>query len=70
MKIKNYTGKIKIGEPDKCAELKWFDIENLPENIIPIRKSALEDYKKGVFYNEIGWDCRNFSAQQLKLTIN
>lgn len=56
MRIKNYTGEIKIGEPNKCAELKWFDIENLPENIIPIRGSALKDYKKGIVYNEIGWD--------------
>lgn len=56
IKIKNYTGKIKIGEPNKCAELKWFDIKNLPENIIPIRESALKDYKKGIVYNEIGWD--------------
>lgn len=58
MRIKNYTGEIKTGEPNKCAELKWFDIENLPENIVPIRKSALKDYKEGIVYNEIGWDCR------------
>ena len=55
VKIKNYSGEIKIGEPKKCAELKWFGIENLPENIIPVQKSALENYQKGIIYNEIGW---------------
>lgn len=55
MKVKHYTGEIKIGEPDKCSDLEWFDIENLPPNIIPIRKSALLDYKNGIIYNEIGW---------------
>lgn len=58
IKVKKYRGEIKIGEPEKCAELKWFDIENLPKNIIPIRKYSLEDYKKGIIYNEIGWDKR------------
>lgn len=56
MKVKHYTGEIKIGEPDKCSDLEWFDIENLPPNILPIRKSALLDYKNGIIYNEIGWN--------------
>lgn len=66
MKIKNYSGEISIGEPDKCAELRWFDIENLPENIISIRKNALEDYKKGIIYNEIGWKRKNMENQETK----
>lgn len=63
MRVKNYSGEIKIGEPDKCAELKWFDIENLPENIIPARKSVLEDYQKGIIYNEIGWEKKDMTNE-------
>lgn len=61
LKVKSYNGEIKIGEPDKCAELKWFDIENLPDNIISVRKSALEDYRKGIIYNEIGWEKKDMT---------
>ena len=55
VKIKDYDGEITIGEPHKCEKLQWFDLENLPENMIPIRKSALDDYKNGIIYNELGW---------------
>ena len=34
-KVDSYTNELKNGEPHKCKELKWFDIESLPENIIP-----------------------------------
>lgn len=29
-------------EPHKCRELKWFDIDDLPENIIPMTHKAFE----------------------------
>ena len=55
-RISDYSGEVKIGEPEKIAELKWFDEGELPENIISSRKVAL-DYFKGeeVFYKELGW---------------
>ena len=55
-RVNNYSGEIRIGEPKKVAELKWFNENNLPENIIDSRKKALERFKKdGVFYQEFGW---------------
>ena len=39
-------GAPKIMEPDKCAEWKWFDLDQLPKNLmIPTRK-FLESYRK------------------------
>lgn len=29
----DYRGTVKITEPDKCAEWRWFDLNNLPENL-------------------------------------
>ena len=56
-KIKKYSGEIKIGEPEKVAELKWFNENDLPDNIIDSRKKALDRFKKdGVFYQEFGWE--------------
>lgn len=58
-RINNYSGEIKIGEPEKVAELKWFDKNDLPENIIDSRKIALDRYKNGIFYQEFGWNKTN-----------
>jgi isopentenyldiphosphate isomerase len=41
-----------VGEPDKCYEIKWFDINKLPKNIINDRKIALKEIDKN-FYSEI-----------------
>ena len=55
-RVPDYSGEVKIGEPEKIAELKWFDEGELPENIISSRKVALDYFKGGeVFYKELGW---------------
>lgn len=48
-----YEGKIGIGEPDSCEKLEWFNINNLPENIIPKIKKSIEEIKEGVFYSSL-----------------
>ena len=40
-------------EPEKSSELEWFDLDNLPEQMIEIRKRALENARNSVFYSEI-----------------
>jgi 8-oxo-dGTP diphosphatase len=50
-----YQGEIMNCEPHKCEELKWFNLDNLPENIIPYIKEAINNYKVGDFYSELGW---------------
>ena len=42
-------------EPDKCSELKWNKIDDLPDNIIPEVKLALENISKVIHYSEFGW---------------
>lgn len=43
-------------EPDKCDELDWFPLDQLPSNTIPYIRQALECYRKGIYYSEHGWD--------------
>ena len=55
-----YVGIPKIMEPNKCDDLKWFDINKLPENIIMRIKNVLENIKRGIIYDD-----GNFSHQKL-----
>ncbi len=55
LKTDTWEGDITNKEPDKCDELKWCPLKNLPDNMIPEVKLALENMKKKVFYGEIGW---------------
>jgi len=50
-----YGGEITNMELHKCDELSWHDLDNLPENIIPYIKKAIENVKNKVFYSEFGW---------------
>jgi 8-oxo-dGTP diphosphatase len=50
--VNKYKGVPKIMEPDKCSELKWFKIDDLPNEIIEIRKAVLDYYRINVEYSE------------------
>lgn len=50
--IERFEGIPVINEPDKCAELRWFPLTALPDNMIPLRRLALEYILKGIPYSE------------------
>lgn len=52
---KNYKGVPKIMEPEKCSELDFFDLNNLPKNTIPYVKNVLEKMKDGPSFGEIDY---------------
>lgn len=37
----------------KCSELQWFDVDDLPKDMIPIRRQALGYCLETNFYSEI-----------------
>lgn len=53
--VKDYQGDIEIKELESIYELEWFDINNLPDNIISDRKIAIQCYLAGSSYEEYGW---------------
>lgn len=55
-KVEKWQGQIENKEPDKCDDLSWFDINNLPSNTIPYISHVLENFKQDIFYSEFGWD--------------
>lgn len=50
-----YTGEIQIMEPDKCDELAFYDLDNLPQNVIPYVRQALVNYQNGESFSVYGW---------------
>ncbi len=50
-----FSSEPMLGEPHKCSEIKWFDLDNLPDDLIDDRKQALNSYLNGVHYIEYGW---------------
>lgn len=55
IKANNWKGEPKIMEPNKCDELRWFELDNLPNNIIPYVKQAIDCFKNKIPYSEQGW---------------
>lgn len=51
-----WRGEVKNMEPEKCDDLSWFDLDNLPKNMAPEVKLALENFKVGKIYDEYGWE--------------
>ena len=50
-----YEGEIVNNEPDKCDDLSWFPLDNLPANMVEYVKVALQNYLKDVMYSEYGY---------------
>ncbi|MBT3297576.1 NUDIX domain-containing protein [archaeon] len=56
---RSWEGKITNMEPHKCDDLSWFDLDNLPKNIILYIKEVLVHIKNNKYYSENGWDINN-----------
>ena len=50
---KKWQGEIKNQEPKKCAELKWFNVNNLPTNFIPYVRKAWENYQQNIWFEDL-----------------
>lgn len=49
---KKWQGEPKIMEPEKCDDLNWFGLNNLPRNIIPCIKQAIDSVLNNIIYSE------------------
>ncbi|KND49009.1 MAG: pyrophosphohydrolase [Parcubacteria bacterium C7867-005] len=50
-----WDGELKNMEPEKCDDLSWFNLQNLPQNTIPYILRALEDVRDKKLYSESDW---------------
>ena len=55
LQIDTWEGEVINKEPEKCDELKWFPLDDLPSNMVPEVRSAIENIEKKIFYSDVGW---------------
>jgi len=53
--ITKWSGEPYNAEPNVHGALEWFDPKNLPQNVIPSVRAALEAIAAGETYCEFGW---------------
>lgn len=54
--IDKYEGEIKIAEPEKCSELVWCDLNNLPNDMIDFEIEAIKNNLQGIKFSVIDVD--------------
>lgn len=54
--IDSYEGEITISEPEKCSELVWSDINNLPNDMIDFEIEAIRNNQNGIKFSTIDVD--------------
>lgn len=55
LRVHTWSGQVSNQEPDKCDHLAWFNVDHLPENVIPYVRRALENYRAGRWFDSYGW---------------
>jgi 8-oxo-dGTP pyrophosphatase MutT (NUDIX family) len=50
-----WAGAIANREPDKCDALSWFPLDHLPANVVPYVRRALDNYRRGHWFDSYGW---------------
>lgn len=52
----SWQGELRNCEPDKCDDLAWFEIDDLPENVVPYVRRAIENHRRSVWFDSFGWE--------------
>lgn len=51
-----WQGDPVIGELDKCDDLSWFPLNELPDNLLPYIKEVIKNYQNKIAFFESGWE--------------
>ena len=53
---RTWAGEPRVVEPEKCAEIRWCRLDDLPEPVVPHEAHALAHLTSGVRFLTFGWD--------------
>jgi 8-oxo-dGTP diphosphatase len=55
VRVQQWHGEPSNAEPDKCDELRWVHVNELPNNTIPYVRKAIQNHWDGIKFDEFGW---------------
>ena len=55
VQVHDWQGEPVNTEPEKCDELRWSGIAELPENTIPYIRKAIQNHRAALVFDEFGW---------------
>ena len=55
VEVRKWDGEPVNAEPEKCDDLRWVNVDDLPANTIPYIKQALRNHRVGVKFDEFGF---------------
>lgn len=58
-----WSGTPRNVETHRCDKASWFSLSELPDNIVPYIKVALEKYQAGIFYSEFNEPANQIFSQ-------
>lgn len=53
--VRRWDGEPRIGEPEKCDELRWAELDDLPSDTVDHVRAAVEAWRAGQPLLEWGW---------------
>lgn len=54
--VKKWQGIPTIKEPNKCDDLSWYSLDQLPNNLLSFIKEALDNYQNKTAFFVSGWN--------------
>ncbi|MFC8256971.1 NUDIX domain-containing protein [Streptomyces sp. NPDC057291] len=57
-RARSWSGTPSILEPDRCVEWRWWNPKDLPAEVVPYTRQAIEGIVAGRLYSQMGWDRR------------
>ncbi|MGW6421084.1 NUDIX hydrolase [Nocardia sp. NPDC055053] len=53
--VRRWGGEVTNCEPEKCSELRWFEVGALPSEIVEYCRVGLGEVLTGRAFSELGW---------------
>lgn len=53
--VSEWIGEPYNAEPEKCDDIRWVPVDDLPPNTIPYIRQALKNHREAVKFDEFGW---------------
>ncbi|MFC9078226.1 NUDIX domain-containing protein [Streptomyces sp. NPDC057062] len=54
-RARSWAGDPEVLEPDRCVEWRWWNPQDLPAEVVPYTRQAIDGILDGRRYSEVGW---------------